>query len=211
MDRVISWLAVVILAIASTVFYQKAASASKEVKTVKEDVVRRERTTVDAGLLVNARELTFAKITDSFSKVMQAKGKLWRADIEFAWDYDYNFGFAVPQNWDWKLKETQPGIVSIDVPPLRQLNTSDPSPSPRLTINKASGDHLTEMLQQVKFDATNMVKTREKYYLENETIQQTAKRGMAAFVMDILNSKTPADKLPIRKVNVNIRDEEKQS
>lgn len=205
MDRIVSWIAVVVLAIASTVFYQKAANASKEVE--KRVVI--ERATVDAGLLVNARELTFAKITDSFSKVMQAKGALWRADIEFAWNYDYNFGFAVPPNWDWKLKETQPGIVSIDVPPLRQLNTSDPSPSPRLTINQASGGHLTSMLRQAEADATEIVKAREKYYLENETIQETAKRGMAAFIMDVLNAKTPENKLPIRKVNVNIRNEEK--
>lgn len=205
MDRIVAWVAVVVLAIASFFFYQKAGDAASKAEEAKSKYDIMMKTKVDAGLLVKARQLTFAKIEDSFSKIAHDSGMGWRADIEYVWVYPYNFGFDVPENWNWNLKEVEPGVVSLDVPPLKQLNFSPVAPKERTKINGANGTHLSKMIAKVTADAETMVKDREKYYLDNGTIQDTAKLGMAAFIMDILNANTPKDRLPIRKVIVNIR------
>jgi len=205
MDRIVAWVAVVVLALASFFFYQKAGNAADKADAATAKLESILKTKVDAGLLVKARQLTFAKIEDSFSKIAQDSGPGWRADVEFLWTYPYDFGFDVSENWNWNLKEVDSGVVSLDVPPLQQLNHSPVAPKQGVTINGANGIHLAKMIEKVTADAETMVKDREKYYLENATIQETAKLGMAAFIMDILNANTPKDRLPIRKVIVNIR------
>ncbi|UGQ45765.1 hypothetical protein [Massilia endophytica] len=214
MDRIVSWVAVVVLALVSFFLFQQASSAKadaaaarKEVKTIVKEVDRVRKTHVDAGLLSQAHKFTFAAIEDSFSKVAQDKGMTWRADIEFKWNYKYEFGFDIPTDWRWNLKEVEPGVVSLDVPPLRQLNTSDVAVTQGVTINKASGTHLTDMTRQVQKDAEEIVRLRANYYLGNETIQKTAKAGLASFILNILNSNTPKDKLPLHKVIVNVAAE----
>lgn len=205
MDRIVAWLVAIAFAITSFVFYQKAGQAKSEVTSQKDTIEKIMRTHVDAGLLQKARKLTFATIDDSFSTVAQDKGIGWRADIEFRWTYPYDFGFDIPENWNWNLKEEEPGVVSLEVPALQQLTRAPAAPKQSKVINAANGKHLTEIETQVNALADQMVKAREKYYLENPSIQETARLGMAGFVLDILNTNTPKDQRPIHKVIVKMR------
>jgi hypothetical protein len=204
MDRIAAWLLAVTMGVGCFFLYRSAGEAAEKATQAEKKLSEALKTSVNAGLLVETRKMIFAEIDNQFSKVKQTSGFGWRADIEFVWSYPYKFGFQIPHNWQWNLQEIEPGVITVDVPPLIQVVDADVAINIGTVINRANGAHLTQMLEEMKIEARAMVKEREKYYLDNATIRDTARLAFGAFLQDILNKNTPKDRMPIRKVIVNI-------
>jgi hypothetical protein len=202
MDKLVSMLLAVALGVGGFVFYQKQSAWEQE----RQRLVDIQNVAIDASVLQSVSELTFSKVVVDFQDVLKREGVApipWKGVHHYKWAFEYNFGVNVPGDWTWNFVDHGNGVVSVDIPPLRQLNDYNVSIELIDRINPANGARTAAMNAEMRDIALEKVKLVEDRYLNNPTIVESTRRSMAAFLQDLFNSQQPEN--PVTKVQVNFK------
>lgn len=207
MDRLILSLAAIALAVAAFFFWNKNEQLQKDIMAE----IEKGRISIDSTLLSETTEITFMKVTNQFVYYMDKKGedighgakKLARWKALYRWEYPFNFGVKIDEGWNWCIKiDEQEGIVTLNVPEIRQLNTSKASPTAEAIFNGGTKDTQVAAQQWMQELADSKVKRTADVYLKNDTVQNSVKRSLATFFQDIIND-AHQNSNPVSKVIVN--------
>ncbi|WP_177168832.1 hypothetical protein [Thalassotalea agarivorans] len=207
MDRIILVLTVTGLAVLSFFLWSKNAQLQDEIS----EEIEKGKISITSTILSETTEFTFMKVTNQFVYYMDKKGKdighgakksaRWKA--LYKWEYPFHFGFKINEGWNWCIKvDEENGIVTLNAPQIKQLNTS--SASPKLVEIFNSGFKKTQVAAQkwMQSLSNKKVKQAADAYLSNKTVQSSVKKSLAAFFQEILND-AHKDANPISKVIVN--------
>ena len=133
MDRIILGFTVAALAVLSFFLWSENSQLQEDIS----EEIEKSKISITSTILSETTEFTFMKVTNQFVYYMDKKGKdigngasksaRWKA--LYKWDYPFHFGFKIDEGWNWCIKvDEQEGIVTLNAPKIKQLNTSDASP-----------------------------------------------------------------------------------
>ena len=207
MDRIV----LVLIAIALGIFSFSLWSKNTELERGITEEIEKGKIAISSTILSEATEFTFMKVTNQFVYYMDKRGSEIGYDAKksahwkalYSWEYPFHFGFKVAQGWNWCIKvDEEEGIVTLNAPEIKQLNTSNASPNLDAIFN--SGFKGTQVAAQKWMQDLANKKVREtaNAYLSNKTVQNSVKKSLAAFFQEILNDAHKHSN-PVTKVVVN--------
>lgn len=210
MDRIILGFTVAALAVLSFFLWSENLQLQDDIS----EEIEKGKISISSTILSETTEFTFMKVTNQFVYYMNKRGedigydanKSARWEALYKWEYPFHFGFKVNEGWDWCIKvDEQEGIVTLNAPQIKQLNTSDASPEVMKIFN--SGFKKTQVAAQKWIQDLSNKKIRQaaEVYLSNNTVQSSVKKSLAAFFQEILND-AHNDANPVSKVVVNTVD-----
>lgn len=207
MDRIILGLAAIALAVLSFSLWDKNSRLQDDIN----EEIEKGKISISSTMLSETTEFTFMKVTNQFVYYMDKKGSEighganksahWKA--LYKWEYPFHFGFKVDEGWDWCIKvDEQEGIVTLNAPEIKQLNTSNASPEIEAIFN--SGIKSTQVAAQKWMQelANKKMKSTANTYLSNQTVLNSVKKSLAAFFQEILNDAHKHTN-PVSKVVIN--------
>lgn len=142
------------------------------------------------------------ELTREWTKTIEDKKGAGRGIIEYRWHFTYMFGFDIPKGWDWKISRKD-GVLSISVPPLKQLNPVHFGVDSRKEFNKASGARKVRMEEAIKKIGTKAIKEGARELLKDEHIAKMARLSFARNIQDLINQANPQNLTHNVILNIN--------
>ena len=210
MDRIILVLTVAALAVLSFFLWSENSQLQDDIS----EEIEKGKISISSTILSETTEFTFMKVTNQYVYYMNKKGKdigygakksaRWKA--LYKWEYPFHFGFKVDEGWNWCIKvDDEEGIVTLNAPKIKQLNTSDASPELVEIFNSGFKSTQVAAHKWMQDLSNKKIKQTAEAYLENKTVQSSVRKSLAAFFQEILNDAHKGSN-PISKVVVNTVD-----
>ena len=130
------------------------------------------------------------ELTREWSKTIEDDEGVGRGIIEYRWHFNYMFGFDIPEGWDWEISRNE-GVLSISVPPLKQLNPVHFGVDSRNEFNKASGKRKVRMEEAIKSIGTKAIEQGARNLLKDEYVVKMAKLSFAKNIQNLINQANP--------------------
>lgn len=130
------------------------------------------------------------ELTRNWSHTIEDREGAGRGIIEYHWHFTYMFGFEIPKGWDWKISRKD-GVLSLSVPPLKQLNDVHFGVDSRREFNKASGKRKTRMENDIRDIGVKAIKDGARELLKDRYVVKMAKLSFARNIQDLINQANP--------------------
>lgn len=202
MDKIISIALAVALGLGGFYFFKVKNDLESQIETLRIN----DEISINSSVLAEVTQFTFSKIKTDFTYVHKKSGLTplpWKGIYEYQWEFEYHFGIDVPQGWKWNFRDSSDGSVSIDVPPLTQLNDFNIKVNLIDRIEPANGPHSAEMKTETDAVALQRVKDVQAQYLRNPTVIETTRRSLESFFLNLLNERSEGS--PVHKVTINFK------
>jgi len=216
MSKYFAMFAIAVLLVGSNVFLWDKWVTSKQAKNDAvaqlQDEKNKNKVRVSNSMLSSVSKFTFAEITGEYHYFLDKTfGKLLARDkikSMYEWSYTFNFGFNVPDHWNWcpKVVDETLGVVAVNAPKISQTNSNPPAPRSMQVFRGANWNkHEVEADAFVTEYARQDMEERAQAYLKNDTIVKSVRLSLGAHLQNAMNANLDGAK-PVSKVEVKFVD-----